>query len=1489
MADAETCRNCGSALPIGLPKGLCPRCTSTKPPGSSSLSACTVHTSETLAEVPGQGVLETIGATLGAVPRVLLRDTTVGESSSPIIRPTNGNETSIRYRIDGEIARGGMGAVLKGRDPDLGRDVAIKVLREDLRDNRDLVRRFVEEAQIGGQLQHPGVVPIYELGTFADQRPFFSMKLLKGQTLADLLSTRQNPAEDLPRFLSIFAAIAQTMAYAHTRGVIHRDLKPSNVMVGSFGEVQVMDWGLAKVLARGGIVADAKAGKEKPPETMIATARSGSELDLSQSGSILGTPSYMAPEQARGETQLIDERADVFALGSILCEVLTGSPAFTGRSSAAIVSKASRGETSDALARLDACAAEADLIALAKICLAVEPDDRPNDANVVSESITAYLSGVQERVQAAERERAVAVAKAIEERRRRKVQLALGASILALATLGGLSTTYYIHERAKQAAAVELVVGQAVTLRDQAQASPDDLARWQVALAAVQQAEAAGDPAAAPRLLALHTEIQGGLDAAQRDKLLVDRLVEIRSSAADDETGAATEAGYVRAFRDAGLDLASLPPAQAGAQIIGLRPSLAFALALALDDWAAVLRGKRWNPGGAARLSEVASVADPDEWRRSLRAALDLSDKAALQSLARKAKHKELGPVSLHLLGTGLFGAGDLEGAETVLRDAQRLYPQDVWVNYELGVVLEKRNRADEAIRFYTAARSIRRETAHALAHALEKRGDFDEAVAVFRDLRRARNGGPSLRETGCLTQVLAKQGKLDDILTDLRKQKLDPRARFMIPAVGSRMMQVVSVDEAIAQYPAIVAHYRFTHASGLKAQGKLVEAVAAFREAIGAEPNFGPAYAGLVLALKDQGKLDEAVAAYHEAIRLKPDDALAHFHLGGVLRAQGDYAGSLAMIRAGHLLGSKQPDWPHPSAEWVASAERQATLAGTLAVVLKGEGRPKDNAERLALALLCHESNRFATAARLTAEALETDPKLGDNLQDAHRHHAACAAALAALGQGMDDPRPDQTARDRFLAQARDWMRADLELCSKKIDASDAIDSMVVGQALQHWKECAELGILRDGVALTRLPAGEQKEWQALWARAAELEVKSDELLARLRAESAKVPVPELKAAARTSTNGASNSPAAETLAIGDDAPPISVARWVKGDPVERLASGKTYVVEFWATWCGPCRTSIPHLTALQNKHRDSGVTVIGVSVDQNQGAVVPFVKEMGDKMDYTVAVDNVPTEDTGSPKNMAQGWMEAAGEHGIPTAFIVRDRKVAWIGHPMAVDSALEKTLSKDFDLQAAARLYRQERDVMQASQIVLQSITSAAMQAWFGQEKEYTATCDRVLKLVQDVKDPATAERAAKICSLRPTDKPTRDAALVLARRAVEFGKGNPFMSHFQMALGMAEYRNGHYAEADAALLAASELGKNTPYVNVNAEFYRAMSLFKQGKKAEAQKLATEVLARMKPLPVDERYPLAVNANADDLVVWMAYKEAKALIQFTPGRRN
>src|SRR6185369_4252060 len=221
-----------------------------------------------------------------------------------------------------------------------------------------VVQRFVEEAQIGGQLQHPGIVPVYELGLMADDRPYFTMKLVKGRTLAALLSQRKAPADNRGRLLSIFESVCQTMAYAHSKGVLHRDLKPANVMVGAFGEVQVVDWGLAKVLSRGG-VADEKRAKQSTMNTVIETVRSGPGSSGSNSmiGSVMGTPAYMAPEQAQGEVDRLDERADVFSLGAILCEILTGRPPYVEIEGETIVAQAANARLDPARERIEACEA----------------------------------------------------------------------------------------------------------------------------------------------------------------------------------------------------------------------------------------------------------------------------------------------------------------------------------------------------------------------------------------------------------------------------------------------------------------------------------------------------------------------------------------------------------------------------------------------------------------------------------------------------------------------------------------------------------------------------------------------------------------------------------------------------------------------------------------------------------------------------------------------------------------------------------------------------------------------------------------------------------------------------------------------------------------------------------------------------------------------------------------------------------------------------
>ena len=926
MSGRSNCTSCGIELHAYSTNNLCPSCLSGERSKDESKTVSPTNgpmTTDAWA-VEGGSVLASIDVAFGTMPRVRLRSTDEGAKRLSH-RPADGTEPcrSARYRIDGEIASGGMGDVLKGRDHDLGRDVALKVLREELHENADMVRRFVEEAQIGGQLQHPGIVPIYELGTFSNSRPFFSMKLVKGHTLSALLADRKPdgwapPAKtasaapdvwrcpgyaDLPRFVSIFESIAQTVAYAHARGVIHRDLKPLNVMVGSFGEVQVMDWGLAKVLPGGGIGVDPQSGKLDGQETAIATARSASvDSDLSHAGSVMGTPSYMAPEQARGEIDRIDERADVFALGSILCEILSGEPAFLGRSSGEILRKAALGDLIGATTRLDGCGADAELVALAKDCLGCHPEERPRAAGAVSERVTAYLAGVQEKLRKSERERAVAEARAVHERQQRRLQLGLATAVLALLTTCGLATAYYLQERSARAAAVAKVLGEASTLRDVASAHPEDVGRWQTVLGAVSQAErtAAGDANALARVEVLRAEAQAGKEAAQRDNALLDRLVDIRSAKADDRDGSATDAAYGDAFREANLDMASISAVEAGEKIKARPPAVALAIAAALDVWAAIRRDYRKDNAGARSLVAAARVADPDPWRNDLRHALALPEKGrrkdALKQLAGTANFDNLGPVSLALLGGALSSAGDDATAETVLRKAQRRNAGDIWVNYDLARVLERLNRRNDAIRFYSVARAIRPETAHELAQALDDADESDEALEVLLDLVRIRpHDARHLSVCGSLLKHLgrgdAATAMLDRAITAAREAaRRRPDLAAVHMSLGYALEAQGSLDESITEYHKAIqqkpddATGHGNLAGALYAKGDPDGAIAEWREAIRLEPNLAKSYNNLGYALQRQGKFDDAVAAYREVIRLEPESARAHRNLGVIL-----------------------------------------------------------------------------------------------------------------------------------------------------------------------------------------------------------------------------------------------------------------------------------------------------------------------------------------------------------------------------------------------------------------------------------------------------------------------------------------------------------------------------------------------------------------------------------------------------------------------------
>ncbi len=356
-----------------------------------------------------------------------------------------------RYLPAEEIAHGGMGVVYRATDTAFGREVAIKVLQERFGPDSGTARRFADEARITAQLQHPGIPPVHDLGVLPDGRPFLVMKLIKGETLDQALRARPDPAQDRGRFVEIFEKVCQAVAYAHARRVIHRDLKPANVMVGSFGEVQVMDWGLAKVLTASAPPREGADPEETSAGTVVRSMREsdGSDGSFTQAGSILGTPSFMPPEQAAGEIARIDERADVFGLGALLAVILTGQPPYSGPDAEAVRIMAIRGDRAECLARLEACAAEPELVDLCRRCLAFAPADRPADAGAVAREVEAFRARLADQARRAEVRRAEEAAKASERRKRRRVWVGAAAAV-AVAVVGGLGTVLAVQTKAKQ-------------------------------------------------------------------------------------------------------------------------------------------------------------------------------------------------------------------------------------------------------------------------------------------------------------------------------------------------------------------------------------------------------------------------------------------------------------------------------------------------------------------------------------------------------------------------------------------------------------------------------------------------------------------------------------------------------------------------------------------------------------------------------------------------------------------------------------------------------------------------------------------------------------------------------------------------------------------------------------------------------------------------------------------------------------------------------
>jgi serine/threonine-protein kinase len=1067
------------------------------------------------ADGPGS-VLSVLRTSLGPLRPVLLRD--AEGDSGHIVKPKSNampapEETGERYQLVGEIARGGMGAVLKGRDVELGRDLAVKVLLEKYADRPDVVQRFVDEAQIGGQLQHPGVVPVYDIGRFGE-RPFFTMKLVKGKTLAALLSESsvghvcnvpheearcKRAPQELPRFLDIALKVAQAMAYGHAKGVIHRDLKPANIMVGAFGEVQVMDWGLAKVLAEGGIADEERAagGGCQPPgvePTVIRTARSGTAgggMDT-EAGSLLGTPAYMPPEQANGDVALLDRRADVFALGAILCEILTGKPPYVGRSIEEVRRKAANGDLADALARLDGCGADHELIGLTRACLSPEAIDRPRDALAVAKGLTAYLDGVQQRLHQAELAEAEARAKAIEEAKRRRVTLALAATVLLALTLGGGGWLWVKYDRDARTAQLTRDVNEALTqataLREKAKTeAPGSKALFAQAREQAQRALALVENGPADEALKDQVRrLQADLDELEKDRVLVAALDEARLAQAEtlSENRFASERAVPK-FRNA-LAAYGLPvgegEAKRAAERIRQRPAaVREAILAALDEWD-VLAGQPKlgiNEPHRKWLAAVLEAADPDDaWGRKVRAARRERDaakrRAALEALAASADVEKVPARALTQLA---FPGADVEhgalrpaSAAKLLRRAQRRYPADFWINENLGRILRRLTppEPDEAVRFLTAAVALRPDSPGAhynIGNALLSRGQLDEAIACY---QKAIALDPKYAAAHYnLGTVLKGRGKVDGAIACFR--------------------QAIALDPKHAK-----AHTNLGIA--LMAKGKVDEAIACYHKAIALNPKLADGHYNLGIALMAKGQVDKAITHFRKAVELDPKSPNTHGSLGQALLIKGRYAEARdATARALALLPANHPLWATASRQ-LQECRQLVALEARLPAILRGQEQPDSAGESLDVAMMCTHKKMHAAAVRFFAAAFTADARLADDLEAGHRYKAACAAVLAAAWQGEDAAKLNERERARLRQQALDWLRADLAQQSKRLESGTRVGRRVVRQQLRPWPKDSDLTSIRDKEALDKLLAEERKAFTQLWADVAALLKKTEE-----------------------------------------------------------------------------------------------------------------------------------------------------------------------------------------------------------------------------------------------------------------------------------------------------------------------------------------------------------------------------------------------------------
>jgi serine/threonine-protein kinase len=940
------------------------------------------------------------------------------------------------YEVEAVLGHGGMGIVYKARQRALDRPVALKMLLAGPLAGPQELGRFRRETAALAGLRHPNIVQVYDAGD-VEGRPYFTMEYVEGGSLAQKLAGTPQPARQAAELVATLAAAVEV---AHQGGIVHRDLKPANVLLTADGTPKVTDFGLARRLEGGD--------------------------GLTQTGVPMGTPSYMAPEQARGETRGIGPAVDVYALGAILYELLTGRPPFRAETPAETVQQVISQDPVPP-ARLNARVPR-DLDTICSKCLQKDPGKRYVSAAQLAADLGRFL-----RHEPIHARPTGWVEHGLRWVRRRPAAAGLLAAVVLLVLAGGVGAGLLYQQwtaaRARQAQTDREVRGVLEWARGpleeawQVQDLPTltaalaegnravDIARSGAASAAVQQ-----------EAEAFRTDADERLGRARKTRALLEAVLDVSEEASASTRGEAgrvkerarpsADEQYAAAFHGWGLDVDGTAEADVVARLGAEPDPVVQEVIAALDTWTLARRRRHRPEAEWRRLSRIADRLDHSERHHRLRALLvgESPPRAesvaafvgtglpwpALWELARGDNWQRLreargdidprtDPVlTVALLARAYAVVGDAAGAEQILREAVTARPDQVVLLDALGTLLERQgpSRRGKAIECYRAARALRPRLGVALSGALLRAGRAEEAEDVLQDLRRQQLDTPQLYNYlgACL---------------DAQKKH---------PAAEAAYRKAIDLQPDYAD-----AHNNLGMC--LDDQRKPAAAEASFRKAIDLRPDFAPAHSNLGNALTRRKNYAAAEASFRKAIDLQPDSADAYYNLGNVLAGRGQPGAAAAAYRKAIDLA---PDFALAYNNLGMALSQQQKPAAAEAYFRKAIDLQADYAvayHNLGTAL--GQQRKYAEAEAACRKAIDLQPGFAPahfNLAEALMEQARFEEALAFMRMGNEllparDPLRERTRQllqrcERYMAlEAR--LPAILRGAEKPANAAEQIE----------------------------------------------------------------------------------------------------------------------------------------------------------------------------------------------------------------------------------------------------------------------------------------------------------------------------------------------------------------------------------------------------------------------------------------------------------------